>query len=229
MTMQFVDRCLSEDAIHTIENMVMNHISGNYQCVKNIILGFDSKNDIWKSKYGEYISKRNLYNIESSILSNVYIIGHKTKNKNSTNNKNSNKDYFSDTFSTTSGMSFYDDEVYEYIRIYMDDSVKRVLEVLFTLSRNVIEYRDIVDIIITEWNIKNVKDTISLNNINTDPGICGNLHYYKLELRKSPWEDFKKISRHRGLTIRDAFKDATIVFLEGRKKIINNNDFINEY
>jgi hypothetical protein len=210
--MQFVDKCLSDSAIYTIENMVENHISGNYQNVRDVILGYDSKCDIWKSKYGEYISKRNMFNIDPPTKPQIYVL----------RNRNTAKDEKSaDTFIKNNGMSFYDDEVYEYIRIYMDDSVKRVLEVLFTLSKNVIEYRDIVDIIITEWNVNNIRDTISLNGIYTDLGICGNLHYYKLEVRKNPWEDFKRVTRHRGLTIRDAFKDAVITFLEGRNNIIN--------
>lgn len=217
--MQFVDKCLSDSAIYAIENMVENHISGNYQNVRNIILGYDSKSDIWKSKYGEYISKRNMFNIDPPTVPHVYVL----------RNKNTVKDEKSDAFTKNNGMSFYDDEVYEYIRIYMDDSVKRVLEVLFTLSKNVIEYRDIVDIIITEWNVNNVRDTISLNGTYTDLGICGNLHYYKLEVRKNPWEDFKKVTRHRGLTIRDAFKDAVITFLEGRTKIINVDGYVGGY
>ncbi len=213
-SMQFVDRCLSDDAIYTIENMVENHISGNYQCVKNIILGYDPKNNIWKSKYGEYISKRDTSNIEPPTVSQVYIL----RSNNTVKNRKS-----AETFTNNNGMSFYDDEVYGYVRIYTDDSVKRVLEVLFTLSKNVIEYRDIIDIIITEWNVNNVRDTISLNMERTDPGICGDLHYYKLEVRKNPWEDFKKIVKHRGLTIRDAFKDAVITFLEGRTNMTKEN------
>ena len=208
--MQFVDKCLSESAIFTIENMVENHISGNYQNVRNIIIGYDSKNNTWKSKYGEYISKRSTLNMEAPVVPHVYTLRSKSIVKDETS---------AETFTRNSGMSFYDDEVYEYIRIYMDDSVKRVLEVLFTLSENVIEYRDIVDVIITEWNVNNVRDTISLNSTYVDPGICGNLHYYKLEVRKNPWEDFKRVARHKGLTIRDAFKDAVIVFLEGRAGI----------
>ena len=213
--MQFVDKCLSDSAIYTIEKMVENHISGNYQDVRNVILGYDSKDDTWKSKYGEYMSKRNVSNVEPPITPQVYIL----------RSKNTIKDEKSaETFTKNNGMSFYDDEVYEYIRIYMDDSIKRVLEVLFTLSENVIEYRDIVDIIITEWNIDNFRDTISLNGTYTDPGICGNLHYYKLEVRKNPWGDFKRITRHRGLTIRDAFKDAVVAFLEGRTDMTKEND-----
>lgn len=212
--MQFLDKCLSEDAIYTIESMVENHISGNYQDVRNAILGYDSKNDIWTSRYGEYIAKRNVPNIEPPTIPQTYIL----------RNKNTIKDEKpAETFTKNNGMSFYDGEVYEYVRIYMDDSVKRVLEVLFTHSKNVIEYRDIIDIIITEWNVNNVGDSISLNGTHIDPGICGNLHYHKVEVRKSPWEDFKKIARHKGSTIRDAFKDSVITFLENRTNIVNGN------
>ena len=213
MSMQFVDKCLSEDAICTIESMVENHISGNYQNVKNVILGYDSKNDIWKSKYGEYIAKKYTHNIEPPITSHRKC---DTKIFNSKNEK-------VDTFTKNNGMTFYDDDVYEYIRIYTDDSIKRVLEVLFTLSKNVIEYRDIIDIIITEWNANNIRD-ISLDRSYTDHGICGDLHYYKLEVRKNSWGDLKKITRYRGLNIRDTFKDAVVIFLESRTNIISEND-----
>jgi hypothetical protein len=195
--------------------MVKYHISGNYEDVRNIIFGYDPKNDIWKSKYGEYMSKRHMSNIEPPTMPQVYVLRSRSTAK---------SEKSSETFTRNNGMSFYDDEVYEYARIYMDDSVKRVLEVLFTLSKNVIEYRDIVDIIITEWNINNVRDTISLDRSYADPGICGDLHYYKLEVRTNPWGDFKRITRHRGLTIRDAFKDAVVTFLESRTSVIREND-----
>lgn len=213
MSMQFVDKCLSEDAIYTIENMVKNHISGNYQDVRNTILGYNSKNDKWESEYGEYLAKRYKYDIDPPITSHQ-ICGVK-KISNIRNKK-------VDAFTKNNGMTFYEDDVYEYIRIYTDESIKRVLEVLFTLSKNVIEYRDIVDIIITEWNVNNIKD-LSIDRPYIDHGICGDLHYYKLEVRKNSWADLKKITRYRGLNIRNTFKDAVIIFLESRSDILKEN------
>jgi hypothetical protein len=222
--MQFVDKCLSDSAVYTIENMVTNHISGNYQDVRNIILGYNSKNNIWESKYGEYIAKRYILDMKPFTTLPVYILRSKQKIKDEKKAKDeSSKDKKIENFSKNDGMIFYDDEVYDNIRIYMDDSIIRVLEVLFTLSKSVIEYRDIVDIIITEWNTNNVTDVLSLNGSYTNPGICGSLHYYQLEVRKNPWEDLKKITRHKGLTIRDAFKDAVIAFLENRSEMIKGN------
>lgn len=211
--MQFVDKCLSDDAIYIIENMVENHISGNYQYVRNVILGYDSKNDIWKSKYGEYIAKRHVSDMKPPTAPQIYVL----------RSRRMIKDEKADIFTKNNGMTFYDDDVYESIRIYTDDSVKRVLEVLFTLSKNVIEYRYIIDIIITDWNVDNIKDMISLNRTYTDPGICGDLHYCTLDISKGSWEDLKKITRYRGLTIRDAFKDAVITFLEGRSNMLKGN------
>ncbi len=216
--MQFVDKCLSDDAIYTIENMVKFHISGNYDNVRNTILGYDSKNDIWKSSYGEYISKRYISNIRSPTESPLYII-HNRDNK---DRNNINKKPI-DIFRTNNGMTFYEDEIYEYVRIYIDDSIKRVLEVLFTISKNVIDYRHIIDTIITEWNVNNIINTISLHSTYADHGICGSLHYHKLEINQSSWSDLKKITKHRGLTIRDAFKDAIIIFLENRAEILKEN------
>ena len=213
--MQFLDkRCLSDDAIYTIENMVKNHISGNYQYVRNVILGYDSKSNTWQSKYGEYIERKHVSDIKPPKTLPMYILRNET-------DSNDNK---IETFSKNNGMTFYDDEVYDNVRIYMDDSVKRVLEVLFTLSKNVIEYKHIIDIIVTEWDANNVKDTMSLSRSYTDPGICGDLHYQKVEVRKGPWDDLKKITRHRKLSIRDAFKDAVVTFLESRANMIKEND-----
>jgi len=216
--MQFVDKCLSESAIFTIENMVENHISGNYQDVRNIILGYDVKNNVWKSKYGEYISKRYVLDMKPFTTIPVYVLRSEQKTKD--NNANDKK---IESFSKKNGMTFYDGEVYEDIRIYMYDSVIRVLEVLFTLSKSVIEYRDIIDIIITEWDTNNVTDILSSDISYADPGICGSLHYYQLEVRKNPWEALKKITRYKGLPIRDTFKNAVISFLESRSEIIKGN------
>ncbi len=213
MSMQFVDKCLSEDAIYTIENMVKSHISGNYKDVRNTILGYNSKNDLWESEYGEYIAKRHKYDIDPPITSHQ-MCG--IKKISDIRNKKV------DIFTKNNGMTFYEGDVYEYIRIYTDESIKRVLEVLFTLSKNVIEYRDIVDIIITEWNVNNIKD-LSIDRPYIDHGICGDLHYYKLEVRKNSWADLKKITRYRGLNIRNTFKDAVIIFLESRSDILKEN------
>ena len=214
-SMEFMDRkCLSDEAIYTIENMVKNHISGNYQDVRNVILGYDSKNNIWQSKYGEYIARRHVSDIKPPKTSPMYIL----RNQIDDNNEKI------ETFSKNNGMTFYDDEVYDSVRIYMDDSVRRVLEALFTVSKNVIEYKHVIDIIVTEWDANNVKDAMSLSRSYTDPGICGDLHYHKIEVRKGPWDDLKKITRHRKLAIRDAFKDAVITFLESRADMIKEND-----
>ncbi len=214
--MQFVDKCLSDDAIYAIEKMFDNHMSKNYQDVRDIIAGYDPKDNSWKSRYGEYMSKKYSFDIETPIMPKIYTLRSKKADK--------EDEKSCETFTKNNGMTFYEDDIYEYIRIYIDDSVKRVLEVLFTLSKNVMEYRDIVDIIITEWNANNVRDTILSNGPNMDFGPYGNLHYHKLEVRKSPWDDLKKIARHRGLTLRDAFKDSVITFLESRSDIIRRND-----
>ncbi len=226
--MQFVDKCLSEDAIYTIENIVQFHISGNFEDVRNTILGYDSKNKIWKSSYGEYVAKRYVSDIRSPTMSPLYILNRRSNNRydNKTNNNindDTEKDKTIDIFGTHDGMTFYEDDIYEYVRIYIDDSIKRVLDVLFTISKNVIDYRHIIDTIITEWNVKNVINTISLHSTYVDHGICGDLHYYKLEINQSSWRDLKKITKHRGLTIRDTFKDAVIIFLENRSEILKEN------
>jgi len=101
--MQFVDKCLSESAIFTIENMVENHISGNYQDVRNIILGYDVKNNVWKSKYGEYISKRYVLDMKPFTTIPVYVLRSEQKTKD--NNANDKK---IESFSKKNGMTFYD-------------------------------------------------------------------------------------------------------------------------
>jgi len=117
-------------------------------------------------------------------------------------------------------MIFYQDEIYNGVRLQLDASMKRVLEVMFTHSDGVIEYRYIIDLIITEWNLKNIKDSITPIKIKTDPDICGDLYFHQLEVRESAWREFRSISRYKGLMIRDAFKQAVIGFLEYRSEML---------
>lgn len=203
-SMIFVDKCLDDDLIDTIEKMVNYHIDKNYREVRNIILGYDSKNNGWKSKYGEILEKKlsstdQIITYTSTTICSFFL----------------NTENF-----TKQGMIFYEDEIYNNVRFHTDESIKRVLEVLFTISDRVIEYRHIIDIIITEWNLKNVRNSISPNKINTDPDICGNLYFHQLEVRENAWKELRSISRHKGLMIRDAFKQAVIDFLEDRADML---------
>jgi hypothetical protein len=203
-SMRFVDKCLDDDLIDTIEKMLNHHIDKNYKEVRNIILGYDSKNKEWKSRYGEILEKKlsGTDQIITYTSPSIYPMFMNTENF------------------TKQGMIFYDDDIYNNVRFHMDESIKRVLEVLFTISDRVIEYRHIIDIIITEWNLKNVRNSISPNKINTDPDICGDLYFYQLEVRENAWKELRSISRHKGLMIRDAFKYAVIGFLENRAEML---------
>lgn len=203
-SMIFVDKCLADDLINVIEKMVNYHIEGNYEEVRNIILGYNSNNGEWKSRYGESLEKKlsgpgQTISYTSSSACSLFI----------------NTESF-----TKQGMIFYEDDIYNNVRLHMDESVKRILDVMFTLSDRVIDYRHIIDIIITEWNLKNIKNSIIPTKINTDPDICGDLYFYQLEVRDNAWREFRGISRHKGLMIRDAFKQAVIGFLEDRSDML---------
>lgn len=194
--MVFIDGYLSDDCINIIEKIVNLHITRNYKDIKYIILGYDYKNKKWLSKYGETLIKKEVINVES-----VHIMPFSNP----------------DIFTKNNGMIFYDDDVFETIRIHVDDAVKRILDVMFTVSKNVINYRYIIDIIMTEWNTKNVmilyKDDLSYN-------IYGDLHLQPIEIKETLWKEFKSIARHRGLIVRDAFKLAIVSFLESRSEIL---------
>ena len=206
-SMIFVDKCLADDLINVIEKMVNYHIDGNYKEIRNIIIGYDHKNKEWKSRYGESLEKK-ISGSEQTISYTSSVCS-----------------LFLDTESfTKQGMIFYEDEIYNNVRFHMDESVKRVLGVLFTLSDRVIDYRYIIDIIITEWNLKNIKNSITPTKIHTDPDICGDLYFHQLEVRESAWREFRSISKHKGLMIRDAFKHAVIGFLENRSEMLIESD-----
>ncbi len=204
MNMIFVDKCLADDLINVIEKMVNYHIDKNYKEVMNIIIGYDSKNGEWKSRYGEILAKK-IYSPEqyrSYIAPYVYSLSLDTENF------------------TKQGMIFYEDEIYNTVRVQLDESMKRVLDVMFTLSDRVIEYRHIIDIIVTEWNLKNIKNSIIPIKENLDTDICGDLYFHQLEVRDNAWKEFRSISRLKRLMIREAFKNAVIEFLEDRSEIL---------
>lgn len=203
-SMIFIDKCLADDLIDVIEKMVNYHIDKNYKDVRNIILGYDSKNGEWKSRYGESLEKK--------LSGSEQIITYTSPSICS---------FFLNTESfTKQGMIFYEDEIYNNVRLQLDESIKRVLDVMFTLSDRVIEYRYIIDIIITEWNLKNIKNSIIPTKIHTDSDICGDLYFHQLEVRDSAWREFRSISRHNGLMIRDSFKQSVIGFLEDRADML---------
>lgn len=194
-SMAFLDDCLSDNANYIIEVMMNHHVSKNYKDVRNIILGYNSKTGKWASKYGENLARRDITKIESMCS------------------------FFStDSFIKSKGMIFYDDEIFDSVRIHTDDIIKRVLDVLFTISENVIDYKYVTDIIVTEWNIKN---TTSLYNDSMSYNIYGELHFRPIEVRENSWKEFKSVVKHKGLVIRDAFKIATIDFLENRADMLN--------
>jgi hypothetical protein len=207
-SMIFVDECLADDLNNVIEKMVNYHIDKNYKEVRNIILGYDSKNGEWRSRYGESLEKK--------ISGSEQIITYTSPPMCS---------FFLDTESfTKQGMIFYEDEIYNNVRFQSDESIKRVLDVMFTLSDRVIEYRYIIDIIITEWNLKNIKNSITPIKVNVDPDICGDLYFHQLEVRENAWREFRSISKHEGFMIRDSFKQAVIGFLEDRADMLREID-----
>lgn len=197
--MIFADQWLDDDIVQILETIVDNHVTRNYKEVRNIIFGFDSKNNVWISKYGKGLDKKLSNFVDSSTPS--------------PNTENFIKP----------GMTFYDDEIYNNIRFHVDENVKRILDLLFTYSDKVVEYRHIIDIIISEWNLRNINNSIVPTDINVNSDICGNLYFYQLEVREGAWKELKSISKYNGLMLRDAFKHAVIGFLENRAEMLKNN------
>lgn len=206
-SMLFVDKCLDDDLANVIEKMVNYHVDRDYGEVRNIILGYDSKNKEWRSRYGESLEKK-LSGEEQMVAytSSVYSLSLDTEN-----------------FSKQ-GMIFYEDDIYNNVRFHMDGSIKRILEILFTISDKVIDYRHIIDLIITEWNLKNIENDITANKMYNNHDICGDLYFHQIEVRENAWKELKNISKYKRLTIRDAFKQAVIGFLENRADILRERD-----
>lgn len=202
-SMIFLDDYLSDDANYVIEEMMNHHISENYKNVRDIILGYDSKTKLWKSKYGQSLAKKEIVITEPaySLRLSLPDIGMSR-----------------DTFTKSGDMIFYEDEVFDRVRIHMDDVVKRILDALFTISENVIDYKYITDIMVTEWNIRNMT---SLHRINMSYDVCGELHLRPIDVRENSWKEFKSIVRNKGLMTRDAFKIAVVCFLENRADMLN--------
>lgn len=197
--MIFTDQWLDDDIIQTLETIVNYHVTRNYKEVRNIIFGYDSKSSMWISKYGKGLDKKLSNPIDNSPPS-------------------PNTENF-----TKQGMTFYEDEIYTNIRFHVDESIKRILDLMFTYSDKVVEYRHIIDIIISEWNLRNIKNSIIPTEVNINSEICGNLFFYQLEVRENAWKELRSISRHKGLMIRDTFKHAVIGFLENRAEMLKNN------
>lgn len=197
--MMFVDRYFSDDAILVLESLVNLHISRNFQAVKDIIFGYNSKDNQWNSIYGESLAKQD-YIIERFATQIIL-------------NKNQE-------FLKNEGMAFYIDDIHEKVRIYVDDSIKRILDLLFTISKDTIEYKYIIDIIINEWISENAVEAVVPYRLDVDPEMCGSLHYYTFDVSTDSWNKLKKISKARGLKVGHCFKRAVINFLDNRADMI---------
>ncbi len=202
-SMIFVDKCLDDHLTDVIIKMVEHHVDKNYKEVRNIILGYDSKKKEWISRYGKVLEEK-LSGTEQTI---TYTSPSCTIFLNTEN-------------FTKQGMIFYEDEIYNNVRLHMDESIKRVLDAMFNISDRVIDYRHIIDIIITEWNLKNVRNSISPNKINTDPDVCGSIYFHQVEVREQAWRELRRICKNKGITTRDSFKMAVIGFLEERAEML---------
>ena len=207
-SMTFVDPPLDDHAISVVEALISNHMLGNYKEVRNIILGHDSRTDKWISKYGKRLARED---IDCRQYYHTLL-------------KDKQCEESIDSFGKK-GMIFYsDDNIYSSVRIDMDDSVRHTLEVMFTISENVIEYRKIIDIIIAEWNAKNVKDSILSNETQISLDTCGSCRLHYVDTKEKLWKELRRISRNKGLIIRDSFKQALIDFLESRTCLIYQDD-----
>lgn len=199
--MIFVDQYLSDDAILVLENLINLHISHDFQAVKNIIFGYNSKGDRWNSTYGKSLIRQD-YIVEKLAIQVTF---------------NKNQEFLKDE-----GMAFYIDDIHEKVRIYVDDSIKRILDLLFTISKDTIDYKYIIDIIINEWISENAVEAIISHRLYVDPEMHGSLHYYMFEVRVSSWDKLKKICKTRGLKVGYCFKQAVINFLENRYDIVKD-------
>jgi len=132
---------------------------------------------------------------------------------NQRNNKNQE-------FLKNEGMAFYIDDIHEKVRIYVDDGIKRILDLLFTISKDTVEYKYIIDIIVNEWISNNVVGAIMPYRLDIDPEMYGSLHYYTFDVRTDSWNKLKKISKARGLKVGHCFKRAVINFLDNRADMI---------
>lgn len=199
--MTFVDQYISDGAILVLETLMSLHISRNFQVVKDIIFGYDSEYNQWKSGYGESLAKQDY--IVEKFATQIII----------------SKDQ---EFLKDEGMAFYVDDIHEKVRIYVDDSIKKILDLLFTLSKDTVEYKYIIDIIINEWIGDNTKEVIMPYRSDMSLEMYGSLHYYMFDVRASSWDKLKRISKMKGLKVGHCFKRAVINFLENRADIVKD-------
>lgn len=199
--MTFVDQYISDGAILVLETLMSLHISRNFQVVKDIIFGYDSEYNQWKSRYGESLAKQD-YIVEKFAIQIII-----------------SKDQ---EFLKDEGMAFYVDDIHEKVRIYVDDSIKKILDLLFTLSKDTVEYKYIIDIIINEWIGDNTKEVIMPYRSDMGLEMYGSLHYYMFDVRANSWDKLKRISKMKGLKVGHCFKRAVINFLENRADIVKD-------
>lgn len=215
--MTFVDGVYKESIIRdTIAIMIDLDACNKTESLKKIIFGFNHNDNTYGNRYYTRAHDIHNKNKNSSMFIANKITSHMTKIRTADNNIPS---------SNSRKMSFYKDDTYKKVRIYTNEYVIHILDVLSIISIDIVDFKYIVDMIVYEWIDSIAKDTF----INTNSGIIsctadniclsGKYQYHWLPIMEKLWEKMKYISRTKGLKISDAFTYAVITFIDSRHKI----------
>jgi len=108
------------------------------------------------------------------------------------------------------------DVVCEYIRIYVDEPTKAVLDLLKKIIKNVDYYRYLTDTVINEWITKISQDNSSSVVYFKDK--VGYQCFSLLRIDVATWERFKEVSNTKDISVQDSFKSALMEFIEDRTR-----------
>ena len=219
--MTFFDSAYNESIVkHVISVIIDLDARKDTDNLRNIIFCYNPNNDTYGSQHGMDLHK-SCRAKDSSAFADNKVTSYMTEV--------SSRDERTD-LNASNKMSFFKEESHSKVRVYIDEYMVHVLDILFIVSTNTVDFRYIIDMMINEWMDDISKHTVRSAN---DYGSSSIKHavygykkcsYYWFPVNGNIWDKLKYISRTKGLKVSDAFIQAIVMFINKRYEVVKSID-----
>lgn len=217
--MTFFDSAYNESIVkHVVSVMIDLDARKDIDNLRNVIFCYNPNNDTYGSQHGMDLRKSCRAKNSSAFADNK-VTSYMTEV--------SSRDERTD-LNASDKMSFFKEESHSKVRVYIDEYMVHVLDILFIVSTDIVDFRYIIDMMISEWMDDISKHiVISANNHNSNGmkyAVYGykKCNYYWFPVNGNIWDKLKYVSRTKGLKVSDAFVQAIVMFINKRYEVVKN-------
>ena len=217
--MTFFDSAYNESIVkHVISVIIDLDACKDVDNLRNIIFCYDPNNDTYGSQHGMDLRKSCRVKNSSTFADNK-VTSYMTEV--SPGDKRTG-------LNISNKMSFFKEESHSKVRVYIDEYMVHVLDILFIVSTDIVNFRYIIDMMINEW-MDDISKRIVINTNNHNGNSMKHAvygykkcSYYWFPVNECIWDKLKYVSRTKGLKVSDAFIQAIIMFINKRYEVVKH-------